>query len=182
MNNQHDLSGKANPVSDTVVLTGGLPPVFLRPADDVSEWFRGYIQTYVDRDVRQLSQITDLVAFHTLAQLAALRTGQVLSVSSLARDAKLNTVTAGRYLNLLETSFLVRRLPPFLKNRSSRLVKSPKLHFTDSGLAAHMAGIDTIEPGHDERLRGALFETFIVQNLAAILEAHLPDAQLSYWH
>jgi hypothetical protein len=122
------------------------------------------------------------VAFHTLAQLAALRTGQVLSVSSLARDAKLNTVTAGRYLNLLETSFLVRRLPPFLKNRSSRLVKSPKLHFTDSGLAAHMAGIDTIEPGHDERLRGALFETFIVQNLAAILEAHLPDAQLSYWH
>jgi len=182
MNNQHDLSGKAKPVSDTEVLTGGLPPVCLRPAEDVSEWFRGYIQTYVDRDVRQLSQITDLVAFHTLAQLAALRTGQVLSVSSLARDAKLNTVTAGRYLNLLETSFLVRRLPPFLKNRSSRLVKSPKLHFTDSGLAAHMAGIDTIEPGHDERLRGALFETFIVQNLAAILEAHLPDAQLSYWH
>jgi predicted AAA+ superfamily ATPase len=182
MNNQHNLSGKAEPVSDTEVLTGGLPPVCLSPAEDVSEWFRGYIQTYVDRDVRQLSQITDLVAFHTLAQLAALRTGQVLSVSSLARDAKLNTVTAGRYLNLLETSFLVRRLPPFMKNRSSRLVKSPKLHFTDSGLAAHMAGIDAIEPGHDDLLRGALFETFIGQNLAAILEAHLPDAQLSYWH
>lgn len=182
MNNQDQLSGKAEPISDQEVLTGGLPPACLGPADDISEWFRGYIQTYVDRDVRQLSQITDLVAFHTLAQLAALRTGQVLSVSTLARDAKLNAVTAGRYLNLLETSFLVRRLPPFMKNRSSRLVKSPKLHFTDSGLAAHMAGISTLKPGHDDLLRGSLFETFIGQNLAALLEAHMPDAQLTYWH
>jgi predicted AAA+ superfamily ATPase len=140
------------------------------------------VQTYVDRDVRQLSQITDLVSFHTLAQLAALRTGQVLSVSSLARDAKLNAVTCGRYLNLLETSFLIRRLPPFLKNRSSRLIKSPKLLFTDSGLAAHLAGISNIEPGADDRLRGALYETYVVQNLAALLEAHLPDAHLAYWH
>ena len=170
------------PISEQEVLTGGLPPACLGPAGDVSEWFRGYVQTYVDRDVRQLSQITDLVAFRTLAQLAALRTGQVLSVSTLARDAKLNAVTAGRYLNLLETSFLIRRLPPFLKNRSSRLVKSPKLHFTDSGLASHMAGIGTLEPGHDDLLRGALFETFVAQNLAALLEAHMPDAQLAYWH
>jgi hypothetical protein len=139
------------------------------------------VQTYVERDVRQLSQITDLVAFRTLAQLAALRTGQVLVVSTLARDAKLNAVTAGRYLDLLETSFLIRRLPPFLKNRSSRLVKSPKLHFTDSGLAAHIAGVTALEPGRDDMLRGALFETYIAQNLAALLEAHLPDAQLAYW-
>jgi predicted AAA+ superfamily ATPase len=175
-------SDKAEPISEQEVLTGGLPPVCLGPADGVAEWFRGYVQTYVDRDVRQLSQITDLVAFRTLAQLAALRTGQVLSISTLARDAKLNAVTAGRYLNLLETSFLIRRLPPFLKNRSSRLVKSPKLHFTDSGLAAHMAGINTLEPGHDDLLRGALFETFVAQNLAALLESHIPDAQLAYWH
>ena len=175
-------SGKAGPVTEREVLTGGLPPACLGPADDVAEWFRGYVQTYVERDVRQLSQITDLVAFRTLAQLAALRTGQVLVISTLARDAKLNAVTAGRYLNLLETSFLVRRLPPFLKNRSSRLVKSPKLHFTDSGLAAHMAGISTLEPSRVDLLRGALFETYVAQNVAALVEAHLPDAQLAYWH
>jgi hypothetical protein len=175
-------SGKARPVSEQEVLTGGLPPACLGRAADVAEWFRAYVQTYVERDVRQLSQITDLVAFRTLAQLAALRTGQVLVTSTLARDAKLNAVAAARYLALLEASFLVRRLPPFLKNRSSRLVKSPKLHFTDSGLAAHMAGITTIEPGHDDLLRGALFETYFGQNLAALLEAHLPDAQLAYWH
>ena len=175
-------SGKARPVSEQEVLTGGLPPACLGPASDVAEWFRAYTQTYVDRDVRQLSQITDLVAFRTLAQLAALRTAQVLVVSTLARDAKLNAVTAGRYLNLLETSFLIRRLPPFLKNRSSRLVKSPKLYFTDSGLAAHLAGMTTLEAGRDDLLRGALFETYIAQNLAALLEAHRPDAQLAYWH
>lgn len=175
-------SGKADPVTEREVLRGGLPPACLGPADGVAEWFRGYVQTYVERDVRQLSQITDLVAFRTLAQLAALRTGQVLVISTVARDAKLNAVTAGRYLDLLEASFLIHRLPPFLKNRSSRLVKSPKLHFTDSGLAAHLAGITTLEPGRDDLLRGALFETYVAQNLAALLEAHLPDAQLAFWH
>ena len=175
-------TGKADPVSEKEILTGGLPPACLGTADGVAEWFRGYVQTYVERDVRQLSQITDLVAFRTLAQLAALRTGQVLVISTLARDAKLNAVTAGRYLDLLEASFLIRRLPPFLKNRSSRLVKSPKLYFTDSGLSAHLAGITMLEPGHDDLLRGALFETYVAQNLAALLEAHLPEAQMGYWH
>ena len=175
-------SGKADPVTEQEILTGGLPPVCLGPKGDAAEWFRGYVQTYLERDVRQLSQITDLVVFRTLAQLAALRTGQVLVVSTIARDAKLNAVTAGRYLDLLETSFLIRRLPPFLKNRSSRLVKSPKLHFADSGLAAHLAGATTLEQGRDDLLRGALFETYVAQNLAALLDAHLPDARLAYWH
>ncbi|MBN1380329.1 MAG: DUF4143 domain-containing protein [Deltaproteobacteria bacterium] len=65
----------------------------------------------------------------------------------------------------------MRRLPPFLKNRSSRLVKSPKLHFTDSGLADHLVGINSIKPGYDDLLRGALFEPFVGQNLAALLES-----------
>jgi predicted AAA+ superfamily ATPase len=174
--------GQADPVTDQEVLAGGLPPACLGPADGSAEWFRAYVQTYVERDVRQLSRITDLVAFQTLARMAALRTAQVLATSDLARDARLNAATAGRYVNLLEASFLVHRLPPFLKNRSTRLVKSPKLYFSDSGLAAHLAGAATIEPGRDDRLRGALFETWVCQNLVALLDAHLPDAQLSYWH
>ena len=175
-------SEKAVPISDGEVLGGGLPPACLGHSEGAAEWFRSYVQTYVERDVRQLSQITDLIAFRTLAQLAALRTGQVLVVSSLARDAKLNAVTAGRYLDLLEASFLVRKLPPFLKNRSSRLIKSPKLYFTDSGLAAWMGGVTAFERGRDDLLRGALFETYVAQNVFALLEAHLPDAQISFWH
>ncbi|MBI2435052.1 MAG: ATP-binding protein [Candidatus Hydrogenedentes bacterium] len=175
-------AGPAAPVTDREVLTGGLPPACLGPAAAVDEWFRGYVQTYVERDVRELSRIPDLVAFRSLAQLASLRTAQVLVTSTLARDAKLNAATTGRYLGLLETSFLIRRLPPFLKNRSQRLIKSPKMHFTDSGLAAHLAGVESLEPGREDLLRGALFETYTAQNLTALLEAHLPDAQLSYWH
>jgi predicted AAA+ superfamily ATPase len=174
--------GKADVLTAREVLRGGLPPACLGPAADVAEWFRGYVQTYVERDVRQLSQITDLIAFRTLAQLAALRTAQVHVISTVARDAKLNAVTAGRYFDLLETSYLIRRLPPFLKNRSSRLVKSPKLYFTDSGLAAHLSGVASLEAGRDSLLRGALLETYVAQNLVALLDAHLPDAQLSYWH
>lgn len=174
--------GRAEPVTEREVLAGGLPPACLGPPEARDEWFRAYVQTYVERDVRQLSQITDLVAFRTLAQLAALRTGQVLMISALARDARLNAVTAGRYLNLLEASFLIYRLPSFLRNRGSRLVKSPKLHFTDSGLAAHLAGVTSLAPGEDDLLRGALFETYAAQNLAALLEAHLPQARLAYWH
>ena len=175
-------SNRVQSITEQEVLTGGLPPVCLSSMDGIAEWFRAYVQTYVERDVRQLSQIADLIAFRTLAQLAALRTGQVLVISTLARDAKLNAVTAGRYLDLLETSFLIHRLPPFLKNRSSRLIKSPKLYFTDSGLAAYMAGMTALEPGRDDLLRGALFETYIAQNLAALLDAHLPDAHMAYWH
>jgi predicted AAA+ superfamily ATPase len=178
----HLPQGDVEPVSEADVLAGGLPPACLGPRDGLAEWFRAYVQTYVERDVRQLSQITDLVAFRTLAQLAALRTGQVLTISALARDARLGAATAGRYVDLLETSFLIRRVPPFLKNRSSRLIKSPKLHFTDSGLAAHLAGTTSLTPGQDDVRRGALFETYVGQNLAALLEAHRPDAQLTYWH
>lgn len=182
MRNQTVPKGAAKPVTVQEVLMGGLPSACLGPAGAAGEWFRGYVQTYVERDVRQLSQITDLISFRLLAQLAALRTGQVLVISSLARDAKLSAATAGRYLNILEASFLTRRIPPFLKNRSSRLVKSPKLYITDSGLAAYLAGVEDLEPGRDDLMRGALFETYTAQNLAALLEAHLPDAQLSYWN
>lgn len=168
-------------ISYREVLRGGLPPACLSPEEDVSEWFRAYVQTYVERDVRQLSQISDLVAFRNLTQLAALRTSQLLVISSLARDAKMNAVTASRYIDLLEASFLVRRLPPFLKNRSARLVKSPKLFLTDSGLASFLCGVHDIGPSQSEPLRGPLFETYIVQNLAALLECHLPNSQMSFW-
>jgi len=174
--------GESRPITESEILAGGLPPACLGSQEDLREWFRAYVQTYVERDVRQIARISDLLPFRTLAQLAALRTGQVLSVSHLARDAGLKAARAARYIDLLETSFLIRRLPPFLKNRSSRLIKMPKLHFTDSGLAAHLAGIDCLEPDRDDLIKGALFETYVVQNVAALLEAHCPEARLGFWH
>lgn len=170
------------PVTPAEVLIGGLPPVCLEDPGGAPIWFRGYEQTYIERDVRQLSQIGDLVSFRTLVQLAALRTGRVLNVSQLGRDAKLTAQTANRYLHLLEATFLIHRVPPFLRNRSSRLIKSPKLYCTDSGLAGHLAGVQTDDLHSHDPMWGALLETYIVQNIAAILEAHASEARLSFWH
>ncbi len=174
--------GTPAPVTSEEVLRGGMPPVCLGAAGDPGLWFRGYEQTYLERDVRALSQVADLLAFRRLLVLTALRTGQVLKVSELARDARLAAATAGRYLGVLEASFVVRRLAPYLANRASRLIKSPKLYLSDAGLAAHLAGVTALDPGVDEPLRGALLETYVAQNLAGILEARWPEARLFFWH
>ncbi len=169
-------------ITPTEVLAGGLPPVCLEPARRPALWFKGYEQTYLERDVRELARLGDLISFRNLLHLAALRTGQVLAISELGRDAKLNATTTARYLSLLEASFVVTRLAPYLANRASRLIKSPKLYIADSGLAAHLAGLDgtRLKPG--DPMWGALLETYVAQNLAAILEADWPEACLGYWH
>lgn len=169
-------------VAPDEVLLGGIPPARLGDRRGAALWFTGFEQTYIERDVRSLSQVADLVAFRRVLQLAALRTGQILNQSDLGRDAQLNATTTARYLGLLETSFLVVRLPPFLGNRASRLVKSPKLFLADSGLAAHLAGVDRLDAATDEPLRGPLYETYTCQNLVALLGAHWPEARLAYWH
>jgi len=171
---------KTPPVRWTDILKGGMPSVCLGEAPDHRLWFQGYEQTYLERDIRALSQVADLVIFRHLLQLAALRNGQILKQSELARDAKLNAMTTTRYLSLLEISFVIRRLPPYLRNPSSRLIKSPKLYFSDSGLAAHLAGQD--ESAASGPFSGALLECYVLQNLEGILTVHSPGARIYYWH
>jgi predicted AAA+ superfamily ATPase len=163
------------------VFLGGLPPVCLKLTRQPGLWFKGYEQTYLERDVRELSRLLDLVSFRNLLGLAALRTGQILTISELGRDAKLNATTTARYLSLLEASFVVVRLNPYFANRASRLIKSPKLYISDSGLAAHLARVEENRAATDP-IKGALLETYVAQNLAAILESEWTGARLSYWH
>jgi predicted AAA+ superfamily ATPase len=163
------------------VLVGGFPPVCLKLTRRPAFWFKGYEQTYLERDVRELSRLVDLVSFRNLLGLAANRTGQILTISELGRDAKLNATTTARYLSVLEASFVVTRLHPYFANRASRLIKSPKLYVSDSGLAAHLVGVG--ETGiASEAMKGALLETYVAQNLAALLESEWTGARLSYWH
>jgi hypothetical protein len=176
-----DLSGNATAALRAAeILRGGMPAVRSLSPEAAAVWFRGFEQTYVERDIREIARIDDILSFRSVIKLAALRTGQILNMSQLARDARLSQITTTRYVQLAETSFLLRRLPPFLRNRSSRLIKSPKLYATDSGLACHLAGIEHLDS--DEPMRGVLFETYALQNIAAILEAHAPEARISYWH
>ena len=168
-------------IGEDDVQRGGLPPVVLGEASDPALWFRGYEQTYLERDVRELARIGDLISFRNLIRLTALRTGQLLNQSELARDARLPASTVSRHLGLLEASFVVSRLPPFLRSRVSRLIKSPKVFVSDSGLGAALSGVDDLAPTADEPMRGPLFETYVYQNIAAILEAHAPGVDLAFW-
>jgi len=170
---------KATPITWQEMTNGGMPVVCLKQVKNPVIWFRGYEQTYLERDIRALSQVADLVAFRHLIQLLALRNAQVLNISELARDAKLNVMTTSRYLDLLEVSCVISRIPPHLGNPASRLIKSPKVYISDSGLASYIAGI------RDRRrtpLSGALFECYVMQNIMSILAAHAPETVLSFWH
>ncbi len=172
-----------NGLRDTIktedILQGGMPSVCLGQVKNRTLWFKGFEQTYLERDVRELSQIGNLISFRNLLHLAALRTGQLLSPSQLGRDAKLNAVTTSRYLSLLEASFIIQRISPYLKNRAGRLIKSPKLYISDSGLACYLSGIDSAK---SDLVKGAMFETYVAQNLAGIIDMRWPEANIYFWH
>ncbi|MBL7175810.1 MAG: ATP-binding protein [Desulfobacteraceae bacterium] len=175
------LKGILNPILPEEVTQGGMPTVCLKQVKEPAIWFRGYEQTYLERDVRALSQIGNLLALRSLLRLTSLRTGQLLSPSQLGRDAKLNAATTSRYLSLFEASFLITRIHPYLGNRSSRLIKSPKLYLSDTGLACHLAGLDTSASIRDDPLFGALFESYVAQNLLSILNSRWQNATLYFW-
>jgi predicted AAA+ superfamily ATPase len=154
---------------DTLLWQGGYPRIYERnlPAH---EWLADYTATYVERDVRQLINVGDLLLFQTFLRLCASRTGQLLNLSSLANDCGISHPTARSWLSVLEASYIVFRLPPFFANLGKRLIKSPKLYFYDSGLAANLLNVENPRQLATHPLRGALFETWIV---AEIAKAHL---------
>lgn len=172
---------ESHPVATDDILKGGMPTVCLGEVKKRLFWFKGFEQTYLERDVRELSRIENIISFKNLLHLSALRTGQLLSPSQIGRDAKLNAVTTSRYLSLFETSFISYRLEPYLRNKASRLIKSPKLYISDSGLACYLAGVDRLESSAREHLTGALFETYVAQNISAIIDACWPEAKLYFW-
>jgi predicted AAA+ superfamily ATPase len=175
------LKGGVSLIRPEEVARGCMPSVCLRQVKDPMIWFRGYEQTYLERDVRELSRVGDLTALRTLLRLTSLRTGQLLSPSQVGRDAKLNSTTTSRYLSLFEASFLINRIPPYLRNKSSRLIKSPKMYLSDSGLASYMTGLDLSSSIHSDPLYGALFETYVAQNLLSIIRARWQEASLHFW-
>ncbi|MDO9066447.1 MAG: DUF4143 domain-containing protein, partial [Chloroflexota bacterium] len=171
---------KIKPISLQEILKGGMPSVCLGQVKKPGIWFRGYEQTYLERDIRFLAQVADLVSFRNLLHLVALRNTKILNISELARDAKLNVVTTSRYLSLMEASFILSRIQPHLKNKTSRLIKSPKLYLSDTGLSAYLEEIKNLNV--NEISRGALLESYVAQNLEGIFSAYYPDAKITYWN
>lgn len=164
------------------VLAGGFPVPALG-SDPVGrvQWFEGYVRTYLERDLQDLSAISSLPDFRRLMRLAAHRIGQMLNQSELARDAALAQATAHRYLNLLETSYQIVRVPAFAGSKTKRLVKTPKLYWTDTGLAAHLTGVATGKPEPEAFENGALLENLVLMQILAWRETVIPRPEVHYW-
>lgn len=165
---------------DTVLFMGCYPPVHdRRPTPSV--WYANYIQTYVERDVRQMVNVRDLSAFRRFVRMCAARIGQLLNLSGLANDCGITHNTAKAWLSVLEASYIVFLLPPHHRNFNKRLIKTPKLYFYDTGLAAWLLGIR--EPGQlaIHAMRGALFEGWVISELLKSRFNRALDANLSFW-
>jgi predicted AAA+ superfamily ATPase len=165
---------------DAMLLRGGYPALYAR-ALNPSRWLADYTMSYLERDVRQITQVQDLSTFQRFLRLCAGRTGQLLNLSNLAQEAGVAQSTARAWLSVLEASYIVFLLPPHYRNLGKRLVKTPKLYFVDTALAASLMGVQNEAQLAVHPLRGALFETLIVgEFLKARFNQGLPT-NLFFW-
>ncbi|MFH2008410.1 MAG: ATP-binding protein [bacterium] len=165
-----------------LLVRGFVPPVLGLPdADAVLRWWEGYVSTYLERDLRQLSQVESLPDFRRVMEAFALRSGQLVNQTEVSRDVGVSQPSVHRYLGLLETSMVVHRLPAFFRNRTKRLIKRPKLYFLDPALAAFLVGHFDAESLLRSREAGALFETLVHLQLRAAAELLTPKASIFYW-
>ncbi len=150
---------------DETLFTGSYPRIF-DTGQEASDWLGSYIAAYIERDVRMISNVGDLMAFQRFITLCAGRTAQLLNYSSLAGDCGISQPTAKAWLSILEASFIAFRLPVLHTDLRKRLVKMPKLHFYDTGIVCWLLGIRTPEQLRAHPLRGAIFETWAVSEIA----------------
>jgi uncharacterized protein len=158
-----------------LVRRGGYPTPAVAMATGAQRaiWFEGYERTYLERDLQDLAAISALPDFRRLMRAACLRLGQLLNQTELGRDVTLPQPTVHRWLNLLEASYQLIRLPAYAVNRTKRLIKTPKLYWGDTGVALHLAG--AAEPV------GAHLENLVLQDLVAWRDARLERTELGYW-
>jgi uncharacterized protein len=163
------------------IAAGGYPPALERPEGRRRDnWYRDYITTLIQRDVRDLARISALNALPRLLRLAAGRTAQLFNLSDLASSFQLSRTTIGDYVTLLENIFLLERLPPWHSNHASRLVKTPKLHIGDTGLACGLLGLDAAALAADRAQLGPMLETFVYQELRRLDSWH--PQQHDFYH
>ena len=165
---------------DRYLLQGGYPAVHARRLD-TQRYYADYVASYVERDLRSLAAVQDLGNFQRFMRLCAARTGQLLNLNALANDCGIAQPTANAWMNLLEASFIVKRIAPYHRNFGKRLVKTPKLYFLDTGLCAWLLGITNERDMQTHYARGALFETWAVTEALKWRAASGNSQPLYFW-
>jgi predicted AAA+ superfamily ATPase len=144
-----------------LLLHGGFPRIHEEGLNPV-RFFNGYLQTYVERDVRALVNLKDLRPFQQFLMLLAGRIGNVVNYTSLSNDVGVTSTTVKNWISVLKASFVVFELPPFFENVGKRVIKSPKIYFCDTGLVCHLLGISSASHAGRDPLRGGLYENFVI--------------------
>ena len=146
---------------DSVILKGFFPALY-SGKNIFNLLYPSYVKTYLERDVRDLLQIKDLMQFQTFLRLCAGRIGSLFNASELSGEVGVSANTIKSWLSVLEASYIITMLPPFYENTRKRLTKTPKLYFCDTGLACYLLGIETEQQLARDKMRGHLFENFII--------------------
>lgn len=162
-------------------LRGGYPELVAQPARDAALWHSSYIQTYLERDVRSLRQIGDLTQFQSFLRALAARSAQLLSLSDIARDLGTAVNTVKAWLSVLEATHQIVILRPYFANIGKRLVKSPKVYFTDVGTLCHLVGLR--DPAHAAAspMAGAIMETAVLSEIVKALVHRGMEPQVHFW-
>ena len=175
-----ELSADKSSDLTTQLLRGSYPPVYDQNIDH-DKWYPNYLRTYIERDVRQIKNISDLNTFERFLRLCAGRTGQLLNMSSLAIETGVDSKTIGAWIGVLESSFVVFRLYPYYRNFNKRVVKMPKLYFYDTGLVCSLLGIRTGDQLVLHPLYGSLFENLIISELKKHNFNRAGNENLFFW-
>lgn len=163
------------------LLVRGAYPGLYKEAIDPNTWYANYIRTYIERDVRLVKNINNLLTFERFVRLCAGRVGQLLNMQSLAIEVGVDAKTINTWMGILEMTFVAFRLQPYHKNFNKRLVKMPKLYFYDTGLAAALLGIENSQQLELNPFRGALFENFVILDLIKQRFNQAKSSNLFFW-
>ncbi|GJM06952.1 MAG: ATPase [marine bacterium B5-7] len=162
------------------VYKGGFPELIKQAYVQDRAWFEAYVDTYVNKDVRQVENIGNLRDFRRLLYLLAAHTGQTLNMSSYAKALGVSVPTIKRWISVLEASYIIYLLPPYFKNLGKRLVKSPKIYFYDTGLVSFLTGIETKAHFEQGLLAGPLFENYVISEVLKLKHHHQTFEELYY--
>ena len=162
------------------LITGGYPRIYDKEIAPV-DFFPNYVQTYLERDVRLLRNISDMSQFVRFLKLCAGRVAQLLNIASLASECGISVPTANAWLSILETSYTISLLRPYYRNFNKRLIKSPKLYFFDTGLAASLLGLEEPRQRETHYLRGELFENMVISEFKKQAYAQGREPNLYFW-
>jgi predicted AAA+ superfamily ATPase len=162
-------------------LRGGYPELVAEPDRDISLWHSSYVQTYLERDVRSLRQVGDLISFQSFLRALAARTGQLLNLTDVSRDLGVAVNTAKAWLSVLEATFQVIVLRPYHGNAGKRLVKTPKVYFTDTGMLCYLAGLKDPDHAAAGPLGGPIFETAVLLEIVKAFVNRGEEPRIHFW-